>query len=59
MTNAPDLLASVLRDLTGHGDLIDLLDQALVAEPPLLTRDGGFIAADYDEELDEVAPTAG
>lgn len=53
MTNAPDLLASVLRDLTGHGDLIDLLDQALVAEPPLLTRDGGFIAADYDEELDE------
>ena len=32
---------------------MDLLDQALIAEPPLLTRDGGFIAPGYDEELDE------
>jgi len=39
--------------LTGQAELIDLLDAALVAEPPLLARDGGFIAAGYDEELDE------
>jgi DNA mismatch repair protein MutS len=50
---APALLANALSNLDGHGDLIDLLDQALIAEPPLLARDGGFIAPDYDEELDE------
>ena len=30
-----------------------LLDRALVAEPPLLARDGGFVAEGYDAELDE------
>ena len=29
------------------------LDAALVAEPPHLVRDGGFVAAGYDAELDE------
>ncbi|MFV0409807.1 MAG: DNA mismatch repair protein MutS [Paracoccus sp. (in: a-proteobacteria)] len=46
------VLAEAARDLTGHDDLIDLLDDALVAEPPLLARDGGFVAAGYDDELD-------
>ena len=49
----PDHLQSVTGDLIGHDDLLDLLDQALITEPPLLTRDGGFIAPGYDEELDE------
>ncbi|MDW3118109.1 MAG: DNA mismatch repair protein MutS [Roseovarius pacificus] len=49
----PRLLAGATGDLTGHDDLLDLLDQALVAEPPLLARDGGFIAPGYDAELDE------
>jgi DNA mismatch repair protein MutS len=49
----PQLLAQSGTDLTGHDDLLDLLDQSIVAEPPLLTRDGGFIAPGYDEELDE------
>ena len=51
--DAPRLLSSALQNLTGHNDLIDLLDQALIAEPPLLARDGGFIAPEYDEDLDE------
>jgi DNA mismatch repair protein MutS len=51
--DAPKLLSSALQSLTGHDDLIDLLDQALIAEPPLLARDGGFIAPEYDEDLDE------
>ncbi|WP_237059138.1 DNA mismatch repair protein MutS [Loktanella sp. M215] len=50
--NLPDTLAQVLRDLIGHDDLLALLDAALVAEPPLLARDGGFIAAGYNEALD-------
>ncbi len=45
----PPLLADVARDLAGHDDLLALLDAALVAEPPLLARDGGFIAAGYDD----------
>ena len=53
-SDLPEVLAGAARDLTGHEDLLDLLDQALVAEPPLLTRDGGFIAPGYDAELDEV-----
>ncbi|HMM07874.1 MAG TPA: DNA mismatch repair protein MutS, partial [Paracoccus solventivorans] len=40
-------------DLVGHDALPGLLDQALVAEPPLLARDGGFVAAGFDAELDE------
>jgi len=50
---SPDLLRAASADLTGHIDLIDLLDAALIAEPPLLARDGGFIAEGYDSDLDE------
>ena len=50
----PKVLAEAAGDLTGHDALLDLLDQALIAEPPLLARDGGFIAPGYDAELDEV-----
>ncbi|WP_108025672.1 DNA mismatch repair protein MutS [Rhodovulum kholense] len=49
----PSLIAEARRALTGHDALVDLLDRALVAEPPLLARDGGFIATGYDEGLDE------
>lgn len=49
----PPLLKDAARELTGHDTLLDLLDQALVAEPPMLVRDGGFIAPGYDTDLDE------
>ena len=49
----PRDISAALARLTGHDDLLDLLDQSLVAEPPLLARDGGFIAPGFDEELDE------
>ena len=39
--------------LDGHDGLLTLLDEALVAEPPLLARDGGFVAPQFDEALDE------
>ena len=50
----PTVLAEAARDLAGHDELLALLDDALVAEPPILARDGGFIAPGYDAELDEV-----
>lgn len=51
--DAPHLIADQVPNLTGHDSLTELLDLALVAEPPLLARDGGFIATGYNEELDE------
>ncbi len=50
----PALLSSAAKALRDFDALISLLEGALVAEPPLLTRDGGFIAPQYDKELDEV-----
>jgi len=52
-TDLPALLKNAVSGLTGHDDLMDRLDQALVAEPPLLTRDGGFIAPGHADDLDE------
>ena len=49
----PVLLSTAVQNLTGFDDLLALLDEALIAEPPLLTRDGGFIAPGFDPELDE------
>ncbi len=48
----PPLLAEALGGLAGHGDLPALLDRALVAEPPLLLRDGSSIAQGFDAEMD-------
>ena len=50
---APPVLLDAAGDLRGHADLVALLDDALVAEPPLLTRDGGFTATGFDADLDD------
>ncbi|MDU8942636.1 DNA mismatch repair protein MutS [Ovoidimarina sediminis] len=50
---APALLTAAARDLQGHDALTDTLDAMLVAEPPLLARDGGFIAEGANADLDE------
>ncbi|MEO1549620.1 MAG: DNA mismatch repair protein MutS [Pseudomonadota bacterium] len=51
--DAPSAIAQAQDSLRGHEALRDLLDSALVAEPPILARDGGFIAQGYAPELDE------
>jgi DNA mismatch repair protein MutS len=35
-------------------ELHDLLERAIIEDPPVLIRDGGVIAKGYDEELDEL-----
>lgn len=57
----PDLLADgpaevsdAVKDMAGHDALLSLLETALVAEPPMLARDGGFTAPGYNDELDEM-----
>ena len=49
----PEVLAAAREALAGHEALTGLLEAALVAEPPLLARDGGFVAEGFDAELDE------
>lgn len=53
LDGAPAVLAEAAGALRGHEGLVKLLDRALVAEPPLLARDGGFVATGFDAELDE------
>ena len=49
----PALLTEALAEFAGFDELLAQLEDALVAEPPLLARDGGFIARGFDAELDE------
>lgn len=49
----PDALRRAAENLSGHDEVIGLLEAALVQEPPLLARDGGFVAQGFDAELDE------
>ncbi len=50
----PPLLSRAASELGEHDALVDRLGRALAEELPLLIRDGGFIAAGYVPELDEV-----
>ncbi|HVA34675.1 MAG TPA: DNA mismatch repair protein MutS [Stellaceae bacterium] len=49
---APALIGGAVRDLGEHATFVGRLARALAAELPLVARDGGFIAAGYNAELD-------
>ena len=53
LVDVPQVLAGAGLALQGHDDLVALLDRALVAEPPVQARDGGFVAEGFDGDLDE------
>lgn len=48
------LIRKHAEDLKPLPELLDLLVNALVENPPVLIRDGGVIAAGFDDELDEL-----
>jgi DNA mismatch repair protein MutS len=50
----PAQIADAIKRLDGHEGLVTLLGEALAEELPLLARDGGFVAAGYRKELDEL-----
>jgi DNA mismatch repair protein MutS len=54
LARAPRVIAVAGEDLGSHGGLVGLLSGALVEEPPLIARDGGFIAPGHDPALDEL-----
>lgn len=47
-------LAELCAELGEHDEHAHLLAQAIVAQPPVLARDGGVFAPGYDAELDEL-----
>ena len=51
---APRILTALITRLSGFGQVYQELEDSLIAEPPLLARDGGFVAEGLDAELDEV-----
>jgi DNA mismatch repair protein MutS len=48
------LLHSLVERIGDHADTAALLGRAVIAQPPVLLRDGGVLAEGYDEELDEL-----
>ncbi len=48
------LLETLSASISPLPELVTLLQTSIIAEPPLLIRDGGVIATGYDEELDEL-----
>ena len=47
-------LKQLAASLIDNTDIIQLLDTAIIPEPPLLIRDGGVIASGYDVQLNEL-----
>jgi DNA mismatch repair protein MutS len=47
-------LGEISKRMPERADLVELLEGALVEQPPMLMRDGGVIRAGYDSELDEL-----
>lgn len=54
LADPPAGVAEINHDLGHHSALIDLLSQALLADPPLLAREGGFIAPGHAADLDRL-----
>ena len=48
------LLQNLAERAGTHPELSDLLNRAIIPNPPQLIRDGGVIASGYDPELDEL-----
>ncbi len=49
-----ELLTTLAVELGEHAEIHDRLERAIIADPPMLIRDGGVIAKGYDADLDEL-----
>ena len=52
-SDIPELIREKSSIFPEQTKLLELLDEALVDEPPILARDGGFIREGFDDKLDE------
>lgn len=53
-TNDAKLVATLKMRMGDFPDIVDLLQRAIIENPPQLIRNGGVIAAGYNAELDEL-----
>ncbi|MBE5939834.1 MAG: DNA mismatch repair protein MutS [Lachnospiraceae bacterium] len=49
-----DLLKSIYEDIDDLSDLYNLIEDAIVEEPPIAIKDGGLIKEGYSEEVDRL-----
>jgi DNA mismatch repair protein MutS len=54
MLNSHPVLARLAQQLASNDDVIELISQAIVDEPPLNINDGGVIRPGYSQELDQI-----
>lgn len=48
-----ELLKNIYEKLDDLKDMVDLIDSAIVEEPPISVKDGGIIKTGYNEQIDE------
>jgi DNA mismatch repair protein MutS len=55
MTGAgTEILRSLCHDLADLPEVVGLIERAIVDDPPFAVKDGGFVRAGFDAELDEI-----
>jgi DNA mismatch repair protein MutS len=48
-----ELVGKLNKEMGSYPELLTLLEKAVIANPPVIIRDGGVIAEGYNEELDQ------
>ena len=48
-----ELVATLSKEMGSYPELLELLEKAVIDNPPVIIRDGGVIAKGYNEELDQ------
>ena len=48
------ILKKIYSGIDEMKDIFDLLNSSIIEEPPVLTKDGGFIKKGYNKQLDEI-----
>ena len=48
-----ELVSKLGREMGSYPELLELLEKAIIDNPPVIIRDGGVIAEGYNEELDQ------
>ena len=52
--NGNSRLVDLREEITTNAEVLQLLQKAIIENPPVVIRDGGVIASGYDKELDEL-----
>lgn len=51
-------ISDLFDGVSSHDEVRDLIDRAIVEDPPFRTSDGGMIKPDFDHDLDQIRSTA-